>query len=604
MGGTRKTKDILKLFGKFKAMKKVLIAGYYGFGNIGDEAILSAMIASLQAEIPKIQITVASNNSQQTGDLYSVESVPRSLRSIRSVLKKSDLFICGGGGLLQDTTSLNSLTYYCALLILARMERVPVMVYAQGIGPLKRRISKFLVRLSISGCNVITVRDERSKRILEKIGVRRDIHVTADPALLLKPSQLSLLKGYKRPLIGYAFRAWQGLDFDTMARMADEVNKRFKGTAVFIPFHYKRDEFVAEQIVSRMKTTSTVLRSTELPSDVLGAIGELDALVGIRLHSTIFAAIQGIPFIPVSYDPKVSEFAKSINVKEALYVKGLRGASLVERIEKLIDSSDSSRGLQKSLVDELRLKARQNASFAKQLLRERNVVGIRFDALEMDEAADAVELYIKKRKPRLVVTLNAEMIVMAKNDEYFKSILMKADLLIPDSIGIVWAGKLRARVPGVDMVDELAKRAAGRGYTIFLLGSKEGVAKKAAKELIRRYPGLRIVGARSGYFSSGQEQELIEEVRKTKPDILLAGLGMGKQEKWIADNLYTLGVPVSLGVGGSFDVIAGETRRAPKWIRSAGLEWLYRFAQQPTRVKRMMALPRFVLMVMRERGIM
>jgi N-acetylglucosaminyldiphosphoundecaprenol N-acetyl-beta-D-mannosaminyltransferase len=181
---------------------------------------------------------------------------------------------------------------------------------------------------------------------------------------------------------------------------------------------------------------------------------------------------------------------------------------------------------------------------------------------------------------------------------------MKADLLVPDSIGIVWAGRLRARVPGVDMVDELAKRAAARRYTMFLVGSKDGIANKAATELIRRYPGLKIVGARSGYFSPEQEKKLVEEIRSVKPDILLVGLGMGKQEKWIVDHLRSLHVPVSLGVGGSFDVIAGETRRAPEWIRNAGLEWLYRFAQQPTRVKRMIALPRFVLMVMRERGIM
>jgi N-acetylglucosaminyldiphosphoundecaprenol N-acetyl-beta-D-mannosaminyltransferase len=582
-------------------MKKVLIAGYYGFGNIGDEAILSAMIASLQAEIPKIQITVASNNPQQTKELYGVESVPRSLKSIRMVLKNSDLFISGGGGLLQDTTSLKSLIYYCALLMIARKERVPVMVYGQGIGPLKRRISRFLTKLSISGCNVISVRDERSKRLLEKIGVRREISVTADPALLLKPSQLPMLKDLNKPILGYAFRAWPGLDFEAVAKIVDEANRRFKGTTVLIPFHHKTDIHVAEQIAARMRTPAKVFSQTTLPSDILGAVGELDVLIGMRLHSIIFASIQNIPFIPISYDPKVGEFAKQLNVKELLYIDNLKADSILDRIGKALSSENP---LNSTAIDELRLKARQNSGMARQLLRERQVIGIRFDALEMDEAADVIEQYIKKRKPKLVVTLNAEMIVMAKSDQRFRSILMKADLLIPDSIGIVWAGKLRARVPGVDMVEELAKRAAVKRYSIYMVGSKEGVAQQAASELIRRYPGLEIVGARSGYFSKEQEKKMISEIRSIKPDILLVGLGMGKQEKWIVEHLQELNVPVSLGVGGSFDVIAGETRRAPMWVRNAGLEWLYRFIQQPTRVKRMMALPRFVLMVMRERGLM
>ncbi|PJB77877.1 MAG: polysaccharide pyruvyl transferase CsaB, partial [Candidatus Aquicultor secundus] len=168
-------------------MKKVLISGYYGFGNTGDEAILSAMITSLRSEIPNVDITVSSFHPHETEAGYGVKAIPRSIKDIRRTLRKSDLFISGGGGLLQDVTSGRSLAYYCLLLILARVERVPVMIYGQGIGPIKRFFSKFLVKLAISGCNVIAVRDEGSKRVLEKIGVRREIVVTADPALLLKP---------------------------------------------------------------------------------------------------------------------------------------------------------------------------------------------------------------------------------------------------------------------------------------------------------------------------------------------------------------------------------------------------------------------------------
>jgi len=580
-------------------MKKVLISGYYGFGNTGDEAILSAMIMSLKAEIPSIEITVASSNPLETEERYGVKAIPRSVNEIRRAMKKSDLFISGGGGLLQDVTSVRSLVYYCLLLLLARVERVPIMIYGQGIGPVKRFSSKFLVRLAVSGANVITVRDERSKKILEDIGVRRDVFVTSDPALLLKPVHISRLNGLKRPVVGFALRAWKGIDFNDIARAADEISRRADASIVFIPFHLKRDDSVAEQIALRMQEPFQIVNGIELPSETLGLVGELDVLVGMRLHSTIFAALQGIPFLPIAYDPKVEEFSAMVGAPKPIPCRDIK-------VEKIVDGVESLLGLEGGWgysIEDLRIRARQNASFAKQLLKERRILGIRFDALEMDEAIGVIEGYIKERTSHLVVTLNAEMMVMAQKDKDFKKVLKKASLLVPDSIGIVWAGKLRARVPGIDMIDEIAQKSVHKGYRIFMIGSKEGVAERAAAELTRRYPGLKIVGARSGYFSKEEEAGLIEEVRRTAPHILLVGLGMGKQEKWIAKHLDKLGVPACLGVGGSFDVIAGEVKRAPVWIRRAGLEWLYRFAQQPTRLKRILALPKFVFMVIRERKL-
>ncbi|MHB8840835.1 MAG: polysaccharide pyruvyl transferase CsaB [Candidatus Aquicultor sp.] len=580
-------------------MKKVLISGYYGFGNTGDEAILSAMITSLRSEIPNIEITVSSFHPYETEARYGVKAIPRSIKAIRRTLKKSDLFVSGGGGLLQDVTSVHSLVYYCLLLIVARVERVPVMIYGQGIGPIKRFFSKFLVKLAISGCNIIAVRDEGSKRFLEKIGVRREIAVTADPALLLKPVRVSRLAGIKRPAIGFALRAWPGIDFTRIAKAADEVADRFDASVVLIPFHGGRDKSVAEQVAGRMVQKAMVIDNVELPSETLGVIGELDVLVGMRLHSTIFAAVQGVPFIPVAYDPKVEEFSSSVGALQAIACKDITSDTLIPGIEKLL----SHTGGFAYAVEDLRIRARHNAVLAKHLLKERRILGIRFDALEMDEAAVIIEGYIAEKKPHLVVTLNAEMMVMARDDEGFRSVLKKADLLVPDSIGIVWAGRLRARVPGIDMVDELARRAALRGHKVFMIGSKKDVVEEAAAELQRRYPGLNIVGARCGYFSKGEEKQVVDEIRHASPDVLFVGLGMGKQEKWIAKHLYYLNVPVCLGVGGSFDVIAGKVKRAPVWIRQAGLEWLYRLLQQPTRLKRVLALPKFVFMVIRERRL-
>lgn len=580
-------------------MKKVLISGYYGFGNMGDEAILSAMVTSLRADIPNIDITVGSFRPAETEKKYGVKAIPRSIRSIRHALKNTDLFISGGGGLLQDVTSVRSLMYYCLLLVLARIERVPVMIYGQGIGPIRRTLSKILVRLALSGCDTIAVRDAESKALLQGIGVRRDIVVTADPALLLKPAQVSKLKDLHRPIVGFALRAWQGIDFDHMAGLADEISRKLGASIAFLPFHAKRDHSVAEQIAGRMDKKPVIVDDIDLPSEALGVVGELDTLIGMRLHSTIFAAIQGVPFIPIAYDPKVKGFSALVGAPEPVLCHNIGVDEIVSKLEDLLNSNGGSN----YPLDDLRVKARQNTALAKQLLKERRILGIRFDALEMDEAAEVIEGYIAEGRPRLVVTLNAEMMVMAKNDQQFKSILMKADLLVPDSIGITWAGKLRARVPGIDMVEELAKRSAEKGYRMFMVGATEGVAEKAGVELARRYPGLKIAGAHSGYFSREQEKQILEEIKETRPDILLVGLGMGKQEKWIEKHFYYLNVPVSLGVGGSFDVVSGQVERAPFWVRRFGLEWLYRFVQQPTRYKRMLALPKFVYMVIRERGL-
>ncbi|MBE0447481.1 MAG: polysaccharide pyruvyl transferase CsaB [Actinobacteria bacterium] len=581
-------------------MKKVLISGYYGFGNIGDEAILSAMVALLRAEIPGIEITVASSNPRETEERYRIRAIPRSINAIRRAMKTSDLFISGGGGLLQDVTSMQSLVYYCLLLLIARAERVPVMIYGQGVGPVRRFLSKLLVRLAVSGANVITVRDRSSKKILEDIGVRRDIIVTSDPALLLRPMHVSRLDGLQRPIVGLALRDWRGFNLDSIARAADEISSRVGASVAFIPFHPKRDYLVAERIAARMKEHAHIINGIDLPSEVLSVIGEMDALVGMRLHSIIFACLQGTPFFPIAYDSKIEEFLAAIGVSKPISCRDIRAEEIVAGVENLL----SLGGGWGYPIEGLRIRAKQNAILAKQLLKERQILGIRFDALEMDEAIGIIEDYIKERTPHLVVTLNAEMMVMAQKDQGFRSVLNEASLLVPDSIGIVWAGKLRTRVPGIDMIDELAKKSVYREYRIFMIGSKEGVAEKAAAELTRRYPGLKIIGARSGYFSKEDEAQLVEEIREASPDILFVGLGMGKQEKWIAQYLDFLGVPVCLGVGGSFDVIAGEVKRAPIWIRHAGLEWLYRFIQQPTRLKRMLALPKFVYMVVRERGLM
>lgn len=223
-------------------------------------------------------------------------------------------------------------------------------------------------------------------------------------------------------------------------------------------------------------------------------------------------------------------------------------------------------------------------------------------SLTMDEAVETVERYMDEKQNALIATANAEMIMMADQDQVLKEILNQADLVVPDGAGTVWASNylgvsMPERVAGYDLTQNLLARAPQKKRRIFFFGSAPGVAEKAKLKAQQQYPGIDIVGVRDGYFTKEQEPDIIAQIKAAKPDLLLAALGVPKQEKWLNEHRKNLGVPVSIGVGGTFDVMAGVMKRAPLWMQKAKLEWLFRGLLQPKRIGRLMALPRFVLKV-------
>lgn len=229
-----------------------------------------------------------------------------------------------------------------------------------------------------------------------------------------------------------------------------------------------------------------------------------------------------------------------------------------------------------------------------------DILGTPVDMLSLREAAGRIEEYIGQGVPRLVVTANPEIIMLARRDAGFGEILAKADMVTADGIGVVVAARilgvpLRERVTGIDLSRELFLAAGRKGYRIYLLGARPGVAEQAARNLAGEFPGIRIVGCHDGYFSD--DGPVVADIKAKAPDILLVALGMGKQEKWVWRHKAGLGVPVSIGVGGSLDVYAGIARRAPLWMQKLGIEWLYRLLRQPSRFWRMLALPYFLALV-------
>ena len=235
-----------------------------------------------------------------------------------------------------------------------------------------------------------------------------------------------------------------------------------------------------------------------------------------------------------------------------------------------------------------------------------DILGVNVDSIEFEKAVDVAEGLMKSEKTSMIFTPNPEIIMCAKDDGELRSILNSADLCTADGIGVVYASRIIGqpvpeRVAGFDVVCALLERAAEAGTGVFLFGAKPGVAEIAKKKLEEKHPKIRIVGTHNGYFKEEDEPGIVEQINQSGADLLLVCLGAPKQEKWIAKHKDELNVNLCMGVGGTLDVLAGTAKRAPKLFIKLNLEWFYRLLKQPTRLGRMMVLPKFILVVKKDK---
>ncbi|NMB34131.1 MAG: WecB/TagA/CpsF family glycosyltransferase [Clostridium sp.] len=231
-----------------------------------------------------------------------------------------------------------------------------------------------------------------------------------------------------------------------------------------------------------------------------------------------------------------------------------------------------------------------------------NILGIPVDNVTLDEAMEKIESFLNQNELRMVFTPNSEIMMAAQRDSELKNILCNADLLVPDGAGVVLASKilgspLKERVAGFDLTNRLLDHAKQSQIGFFLFGGKPGIADEAAKNLLDENASIKILGIRHGYFTQNEETDIIQEINSSGADVLLVALGAPKQEKWIHKNRKKLNIKVCIGVGGSLDVLAKRVSLAPAFFRNNGLEWLYRLCKEPWRFKRMLDLPRFILLV-------
>lgn len=240
------------------------------------------------------------------------------------------------------------------------------------------------------------------------------------------------------------------------------------------------------------------------------------------------------------------------------------------------------------------------------------ICGVHIDNVSMDQALALINGWVRSRHMAYIVTPNVDHIVKLRNDAEFRSIYEKATLVLADGVPLLWAARflgspLKQKISGSDLMPRICNLAAEKGYRLFLLGGRAGAAEAAKKKLETSYPSIRIAGVYSPSYGferdAAEQKKIVHLLKESKPDILFVGLGAPKQEKWIAAHYQELEIPVSIGVGVTFEFIAGVLRRAPGWMQPIGLEWFWRFLSEPGRLWRRYLIedPKFFVWVFQQK---
>jgi polysaccharide pyruvyl transferase CsaB len=325
---------------------RFLLSGYYGFGNLGDEALLGIIIEQLRARWPQCTVDVLSNDPAETARTYGVSATPRAeFGTVRAAIERADIVLSGGGGLLQNVTSLRSLLYYTGIIRRAIRARKPTMIFAQSVGPLDFW-GKTVVRRLCRGVNVATVRDERSRALLAPLLDGTPVERTADPVFLFAPGDSPLdlaaegLGPDSDPLVIVSVRRWNGADATAVALAAavDRLAEKHGAKVAFLPLGGAADAEVSTAVIRKCRTSPVLLPHYPL-AQAAQVIGRAQFVVGMRLHALIIAARLGVPFTALPYDPKVTALLEDLEYPlEPLFVPGSRLPSTAA-IEARVDEA-------------------------------------------------------------------------------------------------------------------------------------------------------------------------------------------------------------------------------------------------------------------------
>lgn len=361
-------------------MKRVVVSGYYGFKNSGDDAILSSICADLRAISPDLAVTILSNTPEEVPAEYGFPAVHRfRLGQVVKALKNCDLLLMGGGSLLQDGTSSRSLYYYLGLIWLAKCFGARVILYANGIGPIRRRVNRWLTRQIVNKVDTITLREHLSLEVLTGLKITRPkIAVTADPVFNLKLDGSISAAGIcqregidlERPIVGVMFRSWQQEEayVKKMAALCDYLMETYGAQIVFVPMRFPADIRIAEDIQAKMRAAAVVIRHYYTAQEIIALIGQMKLVLSMRLHALIYAAVQGVPMMGFNYDPKVLYYVRELDVECVNHMHHIRLEEIEESIAAMMESPEAYR--KKIAVNTARLKkeAKENRAYLAELL--------------------------------------------------------------------------------------------------------------------------------------------------------------------------------------------------------------------------------------------
>lgn len=369
---------------------KVVISGYYGFGNIGDEAILTSIVDTIRNAKPNTEFVVLSSDISYTSSMLGVKAINRlNVPAIMLELLSADLFISGGGGLMQDVTGPASVLYYGGLLKIAQSMNVNTMVFAQGIGPLNKNLNINMTKNIFNKVDAITVRDMTSYNDLIKMGVNSSkINVTADPALLLDSIDKQTVESIfsecgidtSIPIIGIAIRpwhAWYERQLKAFTSVVYQLAKKYNMQIVLIPFQLSSDLWISREAEICFKTRPesdvqiTVLEKELNPKEMMGIIGSIDMIIGMRLHALIMAAAQNVPSVGIAYDPKVKHFSDLAGFP---YIESVTALQDVENslisFENVVADLELKRKQLKNTIPKLTELSKQNVNTATSFLKK------------------------------------------------------------------------------------------------------------------------------------------------------------------------------------------------------------------------------------------
>jgi len=359
---------------------RFLLSGYYGFGNLGDEALLTAIVDRLAARYPGAGVDVLSHDPAATAERLGVEATPRAdLRAVRRAIARADVVLSGGGGLLQDVTSMQSLLYYAGIVRAATGAKKRTMIFAQSIGPLTG-VGRAIVRMCCSGIAAATVRDEPSRALLASLLPNVRVERTADPVFLLETKSAPLdlraegLDG-PGPLVVVSVRRWPGHDATAtlLAAVVDRLAETHGAQVAFLPLGGPPDADAATSVIRRARSAPVLLPDYPL-HQAQQVLGRATLVIGMRLHALIFAARLGVPFTALPYDPKVSALLDDLKYPlPPLFVPGARGTSPADVFARLDDAwarRDEVAAHLRTVIPEIERLAERNFTILDQIVSD------------------------------------------------------------------------------------------------------------------------------------------------------------------------------------------------------------------------------------------